>query len=889
MRVRNTKYRVVLYCSECETKTRSISIPYTVQNYTIQTTATATATATATRTHNPPPITFVVIVMMEDEFEYSNFSTTSSSSNNWIDESINILNNRNHPRGRRRQVYGKHRSTLHRSLSVPHSVSAPMDEKQESHDSNNGSNNGNSNRLSFGRRRSKNLKDGGSDVRKSNAVRRSMSVGYFASDVVRKQGNNRNAVRLLQDEGLNHPLSPQHEGEDEWVYMDNDDGDDEEIWAKDETDDCRNYCNLTSDDDDDEEEVEEVEEERTGGGRGDPNNVVTSSSVSKVHSHRKVAKLIGDTSKGSVQGYRSPNDTKSWYPKTSKNGETFSSLAASVGKGLVTSDCGLSVKVKKKKDPTSTTSNAVPLHTWKTNETTIMTPPYTSLSQHSRKRCSISSPVLDAFDLPDILYSDPKSDYRQSHRGSKGNMPILTASSSPADVFYDASIDNHTDGASVPDNFGRCRSKSRIFSPPASSSCHISINLSRLPNQKMFKKEVLSQDVSRGDCSNGSNHSKSSATVHTMKDAFTEMQRTRSCHSDDEDDHDDMSSVTNASDNEEDDDVEPSFSKNNMIPPPVALIRMSSSCHDSTAWNRNSPDGITPPCPKIPRGALVYLYKSLRKFQKTNYSKKHATASFLSHQSITIFLPKNWTNNEKMQLVEYAVGTLKFRLLSVGGSMGEFLQTGMNRCAELYETIKKQLVDKIHLHGNNYQKKESSSMDFQERGAHLSSSNDGHDSPVGMDISVVKPARGFVEEMKLAEQIQGLNISNSGFAKSADLETDEVDKGEKDDENDNLEPLERIYNDCSFDIQRRQSSNARRESDNSAHYADSGMDYFMHHHMNEVKRKSDRKSSRCFTYDYRSTPLSSSHSPIPRAHIPSNLMLGSIQKCNDRRMSIAET
>jgi len=705
-----------------------------------------------------------------------------------------------------------------------------------------------------------------------------MSVGYFASDVMMKHGNHRNAVRLLQDEGLNH-LSPQHEGADEWLYMENDDDEgDEEIWEKDETDDCRNYCNLTSDDDGEEEEEEEV--------GGDRNNNVTSSSVSKVHSHRKVAKLIGDTSKGSVQGHRSPNDTKSWYPKTSRDGETFSSLAASIGRGLVASDGGVSVKVKKKKNPTSSTSNAVPLHTWKTNESKIMTPPYTSLSHHSRKRCSISSPVLDAFDLPDILYSDPKSDYRQPHRGSKSNIPVLNASSSPADVFYDSSIENHTDGASVPDNFGRCRSKSRIFSPSTSSSCHISINLNRLPNQKMLKKEVRSHDVSRGDCSNESNHSNSSTTVHTMKDAFTEMQRTRSCHSEDEDDHDDMSSVTNASDNEEDDEGESSSPKNNMIPPPVALIRMSSSCHDSAAWNRNSPDGITPPCPKIPRGALVYLYKSLRKFQKTNYSKKHATASFLSHQSITIFLPKNWTNNEKMQLVEYAVGTLNFRLLSVGGSMGEFLQTGMNRCTELYETIKIQLVDKNHLHGK---KKESSSMDFQERGAHLSSSNDGNDSPVGMDISVVKPARGFVEELRLAEQIQGLNISNSGFAKPADLETDEVDRGEKNDENDNLEPLERIYNDCSFDIQRRQSSNARRESENSAHYADSGIDYFMHHHMNEVKRKSDRKSSRCFTYDYRSTPLSCSHSPIPRAHIPSNLMLGSIQKCNDRQMSIAET
>ena len=327
-------------------------------------------------------------------------------------------------------------------------------------------------------------------------------------------------------------------------------------------------------------------------------------------------------------------------------GETFADLAA------ITEDFS--------KEPVSSTDDIVD---------EALTPPYAglSLSQQSRKRSNIGSPVLD-LDEGELTRED----------------------------YFESLV---TTAAPTFDSLGRCRSRSRIFSP------------------EFIQKAVI-------DSPFNDHASQSSNTVETAADPFNDMR----CSIGSDSPHD-ISCSTHDDDSESDDDFkEKRTCDSNKLQVPPLPHRLPS------LETQSSSSSITPTFEthNVSSQALKYMYKSLHKSTKDSLSQRPSRIStkiFTDSKTVTVFPPKDWSNESSASFMNWAAGSLGFQVLSLGGNMGVFLQANIEQGKAAYLSVRNELLSR----------KDTTRQNFKERNQLVCS------SPSPMNISTMKEEnRGYV-------------------------------------------------------------------------------------------------------------------------------------------------
>jgi len=347
----------------------------------------------------------------------------------------------------------------------------------------------------------------------------------------------------------------------------------------------------------------------------------------------------------------------------------------------------------------------------------------------SRKRCNYGSPIIEPDD--DISISG-----RSSGKGS---------------------------------SLGRCRSRSRIFSP-----------------------EFVSSQL---DQANADDEDQS---VNTAVDPFQDI-RTN------ENDTDEENSIDLSKEISEDE-----------VPPPPAPRRIP-----TPTFGQSKSENID--LKKAHKENLKYMYVALRKVVK---SKKPRI--FGASNNLPILPPNDWPSERRDIFLSWATTDLHFDMLSLGGNMGVYLRTSMERSVEVFEQVRKELRElkaerQVNLVRPIKDKIVATDHDCvgktnTEKPSAMKTLSFRSPEPVGMDISAKKIIPSSMEvdkirsndfncnEQDLAETLGNLSLSRQHFSP--------CDKSEVFEHSHHL--------DCSFDVS---VINPRRMSHGSAN----GQDFLRNH------------------------------------------------------------
>ena len=238
-------------------------------------------------------------------------------------------------------------------------------------------------------------------------------------------------------------------------------------------------------------------------------------------------------------------------------------------------------------------------------------------------------------------------------------------------------------------SLGRCRSRSRIFSPEFISSQH---------------------DPSNDD-------EDDDQSVKTAVDAFQEIRSK-------EDDTDEEKSMDQSKEISEDE-----------FPPPPAPRRIPTPTFGQSKSENTD-------LRKTHKENLKYMYIALRKVVK---SKKPRI--FGASNNVPILPPSDWPSERKAIFLSWAITDLHFDVLNLGGNMGEYLQTSMERSIEIFEDIRTELRELKAQRRLNVVKpvKEEDGADNDcngemnsEKPSAMKALSFRSPEPVGMDISAKK-------------------------------------------------------------------------------------------------------------------------------------------------------